>query len=168
MSDTCKTSIFQDIFNRVAPPLRRFLYYKTGVWDATEDLVQESFLRLWKNCKEVAPEKAGSFLYTVANRLFVDDYRKKQVAFKFQTIQSGLTEAHSETPEFEIEMQEFQKKLDTALAQLTEGQRLVFLLNRIDKFTYVEIAAQLDISVKTVEKRMHGALLELRKIYSRI
>jgi RNA polymerase sigma-70 factor (ECF subfamily) len=40
----------------------------------------------------------------------------------------------------------------------------VFLLNRIDKMTYAEIADQLELSVKAVEKRMSQALVEMRKV----
>jgi RNA polymerase sigma-70 factor (ECF subfamily) len=45
---------------------------------------------------------------------------------------------------------------------LTEGQRIAFLLNRIEEKKYSEIAEMLSISVKAVEKRIHGALVSLR------
>ena len=45
---------------------------------------------------------------------------------------------------------------------MTEGQRTAFLLNRIEGKKYAEIAVMLDISVKAVEKRIHGALISLR------
>ncbi|MFQ5448380.1 MAG: sigma factor-like helix-turn-helix DNA-binding protein, partial [Saprospiraceae bacterium] len=43
-------------------------------------------------------------------------------------------------------------------------QRVVFLMNRMDKMTYAEIADHLGLSVKAIEKRMHSALVELRQI----
>ena len=55
-----------------------------------------------------------------------------------------------------------------AIADLPENQRIVFLMNRLDKKTYKEIAELLDISVKAVEKRMHKALKELRKVHKRV
>ena len=61
-----------------------------------------------------------------------------------------------------MEEKEFMDKLQNAISDLTDGQREVFLLNRIDKKTYKEIAEMLEISVKAVEKRMHGALVKLR------
>lgn len=166
-SNTCHPEIFQGLFFKFHGAIRRFLYYKSGVWSATEDLAQEAFLRLWKNCADVPPEKAGSFLYTVANRLFLDETRKQQVAFKFGELNPSI-ESTNHSPEYEMEMKEFKTTLENAIAQLPENQRVVFLLNRIDKFTYTEIAAQLDISVKAVEKRMHLALIELRKITAKI
>ena len=46
---------------------------------------------------------------------------------------------------------------------LNEAQRLAFLMHRIDGKKYSEIAEELNISIKAVEKRIHLALLELRK-----
>ena len=54
-------------------------------------------------------------------------------------------------------------KLQNAISDLKEGQREVFLLSRIDKKTYKEIAEMLSISVKAVEKRMTLALKQLRE-----
>ena len=57
---------------------------------------------------------------------------------------------------------EFKKKLELALDNLTEAQKEVFLLNRIEGKKYKEIATYLNISEKAVEKRMSGALKSLR------
>jgi len=51
----------------------------------------------------------------------------------------------------------------TAIQNLNETQRVAFLMHRIDKKKYAEIAEELNISVKAVEKRIHLALLQLRK-----
>ena len=50
-----------------------------------------------------------------------------------------------------------------AIQNLNETQRVAFLMHRIDGKKYAEIAAELEISVKAVEKRIHLALVELRK-----
>ena len=51
----------------------------------------------------------------------------------------------------------------TAINQLNDTQRVAFLMHRIDGKKYSEIAEELNISIKAVEKRIHLALLELRK-----
>jgi RNA polymerase sigma-70 factor (ECF subfamily) len=58
---------------------------------------------------------------------------------------------------------EYMKKLQTALSNLTEAQRTAFLMNRIEGKKFKEIAKLLDISTKAVEKRIYGALDKLRK-----
>lgn len=162
--DTCHPDTFRDLFFRYAASLKRFVFFKSGNWPGAEDLVQEAFLRLWKNCHEVPADKAKSFLYTVANNLFLDEARHRQVTFKFQQQAASAPQGSAPAPDFDLETQEFQQKLEHALAALPEGQREVFLMNRLDKLTYADIAERLGLSVKAVEKRMHGALLELRKL----
>ena len=67
-----------------------------------------------------------------------------------------------------MEYDELSKQLKSAIGQLPDGQRETFLLNRIDKMTYAEIAELQGVSVKAVEKRMHKALVKLREICQRI
>ena len=67
-----------------------------------------------------------------------------------------------------MEEEEFRLRLEKAIAELPEKNRVVFLMNRIDKLTYKEIADQLNLSVKAVEKRMHKALLKLRSLSAKI
>lgn len=162
--NTCNPDTFRDLFFQFSAGIRRFLYYKTGNWDSSEDLTQEVFTRLWQHCKEVPPDRANSFLHTTANHLFLDDARHKKVQFKFAQHQQHAPVAHSPAPDHILEDRELQEKLEAALAALPETQRVVFLMNRVEKLKYHEIAVHLDISVKAVEKRMHLALLELKKL----
>jgi len=128
--------------------------------------MQEAFLRLWQKREQVAPSKAKSYLYTVANNLFLDDLKHRQVVLKF--FRRPHKSAEHEHPAYLLESEEFKQMLEAAIAALPEKSRLVFLMNRIDKLSYQEIARRLDISVKTVEKRMHKALLSLRKLHKKI
>ena len=161
--DTCHPATFRDLFFRYAASLRHFVYFRSGDWNGAEDAVQESFLRLWKNCRAVPPDKARSYLYTVANHLFLDDARRQQVAFRFVQYAGHTASLVAPAADGELEAKELQDRLELALAQLPEGQRTVFLMNRVEKLTYAEIAECLNLSVKAVEKRMHGALVELRR-----
>ena len=52
--------------------------------------------------------------------------------------------------------------MENAISNLTESQRTAFLLHRIEGKKYAEIAEIIGISVKAVEKRIHGALVSLR------
>jgi len=156
----CDSLIFKKIYDTYADNLFGFILYKCGDKDLAKDLVQESFIRLWNNCSKVIYEKAKSYLFTVGNNLFLDDYAHKKVVLEHQKL--GGKTITEETPEFVLEEQEFLKKLNDAIANLPEKQREVFLMNRIDKKRYKDIAEALDISVKAVEKRMTLALKALR------
>ena len=162
--NVCDQSVFNDTFLRVAPRLRNFLLYRCGDADQAADLVQEAFLRLWKNCGKVLPEKASGWLFRVGENLFFKQVERAKVARKYVWQQEGLT-SNVASPQDELEEAEFQQQLEDALAGLPDGAREVFLLNRIDGLKYREIAALLSISQKAVEKRMHRALVTLRELH---
>lgn len=157
----CKPEIFENVFNEHSENLRNYMFYKCGDIDLAEDLVQESYVRLWNNCAKVVVSKAKSFLFTVASNLFLNDISHKKVVREHQ--KKEVKKYTYETPEFLLEEKEFMVKLQNAIDGLSEKQREVFLLNRIDKKTYTEIAEMLGISVKAVEKRISAALKNLRE-----
>lgn len=162
----CEERLFERVFMQESEGLRNFLYYKCGSVKQAEDWVQEAFLRMWKNCAKVPVTKAKGFLYTVANNLFLSNAKHQKVVLKYE--QLSHTDRTNENPQFVLEMEEFQERLAQAIADLPEGQREVFLMNRIDRLKYREIAEILNISVKAVEKRMHKALLTLRKVHKKV
>ncbi len=162
----CQEEVFESLFSSHSESLLNFLYYKTGNYAAAEDLMQDAFATLWKECKKIAVDKAKSFLYTVGKNFFLNEVKHKKVVLKFES--RGHSQVSHESPQYLLEEEEFKLKLEKAIAALPEGQRTVFLLNRIDKIKYKEIAERLGISVKAIEKRMHKALVELRKVSSNL
>ncbi|WP_297332838.1 RNA polymerase sigma factor [Flavobacterium sp.] len=158
----CEEITFSAFFKEHAKSLRNYLYYKFGNEDQAEDVTQEAFVKLWQNCADVPPEKAKSFLYTVANNASLNHIAHQKVVLQYAQKNTHVhTDGHN--PEFLMEEDQFRVKLQNAIAGLSEAQRTAFLLHRIEGKKYQEIADILGISVKAVEKRIHGALVELRK-----
>jgi RNA polymerase sigma-70 factor (family 1) len=162
ISETCNEIIFSKFFKSHAKSLRNFLFYKFGNQDKAEDMAQEAFIKLWQNCASVPLEKAKSFLYTVANNSSLNEIAHQKVVLQYEKNFGGMNKTN-ENPEFILEEKQFQTKLTNAIANLNETQRVAFLMHRIDGKKYSEIATELNISVKAVEKRIHIALIELRK-----
>jgi len=159
--DICKESVFQQVFELYAKNLRDFLIYKFNDKESAEDIVQECFVKLWQNCSEVDFDKVKSYLFTVGNNLFINIKKHEQVVRKHQEkyVMSGK---NTISPEFVLIEEEYAKKLELLIGRLPENQQLVFKMSRIEKKKYKEIAEELQISVKTVEKRMSLALAFLR------
>jgi RNA polymerase sigma factor (sigma-70 family) len=126
----CDENVFQGIFEANSKDLYRFLYYKYGQDNNPQDLVQDAFIKLWNNCKQVLPEKARAFLFTVANNQMLNELAKKKTALAYS--RERPKDYTHESPEFILEENEYMARLQRAIEELTPEQRAAFLLNRIE------------------------------------
>jgi len=157
---------FKKLFDSYYDAIKNYLFYKSGDAALAEDIAQEVFLIVWERRKGLIEQKAKSLLYTIATNQFLNHVKHQKVVLKFQ--QRPFSSTSIETPQFLMEKDEFQVQLEQAISALPENIRIVFLMNRIDKLTYREIAERLALSEKTIEKRMTKALRALRKITEKI
>jgi RNA polymerase sigma-70 factor (family 1) len=149
--------IFLDLYN----PVRNSLYYKTGDMQVAEDIVQDTFLKIWEKKDTIKIETVKSLAFKIANNLFLNRIEHEKVSYRFICEYNGND--LSNAPDFEIEMKDFDRKLQESIAGLDEKSRSVFLMNRIDDLTYAQIAENLGLSVKAVEKRMSRAIAFLKE-----
>jgi len=162
MKNLCEEIIYQQIYAKHIDSLLNFLFFKTRDLQMAEDIAQESFIKLWKNCHKIIFNKAKSYLFTVANHLFLDLKKHEKVVRKHQQTALQQDRTH-QTPEYLMIEEEFLLKIQDAISDLTEKQREVFVLSRLEGKKYKEIAEILNITPKSVEKRMSAALKIIRK-----
>lgn len=153
---------FRKIFDENYNYIRNFIYYLSGDTEITNDLTQDVFLLLWEDRNKIRQETIRPFLFTVAKNLYLKHYRKKKISFNF-TNSLITTGYENESPEFILEMKEFDGKLQASIALVPVKTRAIFLMNRMDRMSYNEIAVSLKISTKAVEKHMSKALKILRE-----
>jgi RNA polymerase sigma-70 factor (family 1) len=151
---------FENIFITWYDPIRNFIYYKTGDIQTAEDIAQDTFLKIWEKRNELKDETIKSLLYTIANNIFINRLDHQKVHMKFSS--NYKPDIENQGPDFELEVKEFDKKLHDAINKLDEKNRIVFLMNRMDKLTYNQIAENLGITAKAIEKRMGKALAFLK------
>ncbi|HEX9980369.1 MAG TPA: sigma-70 family RNA polymerase sigma factor [Flavobacterium sp.] len=163
----CSETVFKSVFEAHFKVLRNFLIFRFRDAERAEDTAQNAFVILWENCKILKPEQAKSFLFTTAIRLSLNLLKHDKVVTNFELL-SKPKAMHNESPEFVLVHNELKSELEKAINDLPDKQRTVFLMNRLENHSYTEIAALLDLSVKTVEKRMHLALVSLRKVIKNV
>lgn len=154
------TQEFERAFDLYYTSVRNFLYYKTSQSELAEDVAQDAFVKLWETRDKIDKSSIKAYVFTIANNLAINQLKRDQLKFKFLKLQVDKTDI--KTPEYLLEMQEFDQKLQDSLAKIPDGAREVFLMNRIDGLKYREIAEMLGLSMKAVEKRMSRALTVLR------
>lgn len=167
ISSVCEETTFKLIFDTYFKVLRNFLIFRYKNFEFAEDVAQNAFVKLWENCKILKKEQAKSFLFTTAIRLSLNQIKHQKIVSDYE-INFVSKSSDKESPQFLLEENEFKIRLEKAITNLPEKQREVFLLNRFENQTYKEIAEQLDLSVKAVEKRMKLALESLRDVVKNI
>ena len=162
----CGEDTFSELFKIHSKDLYRFLYYKYGEENNPRDIVQEAFIKLWDNCHKVLPAKVRAFLFTVANNQMLNELAKKKTVINYN---KEKPKGHTiESPEFVMEEEEYMARLQRSIQDLTEEQRVAFLLNRIEGKKHKEIAEMLGISQKAVEKRIYTALAAITEKVGKI
>ncbi len=158
----CEQKVYEKIFRTHYETVTRYIYYKCGDLQQAEDIVQNVFVKLWKLCSSVSFSKVKAYLYRAANNAFINEKEHEKIVLKHLK-QSTISIDH-ESPEYLMEVEQFHEKLKNAIASLPQKEREVYLLSRVEKKTYAEIAEITEIGIKAVERRMSRALLGLRDV----
>ncbi|AUC83370.1 RNA polymerase sigma factor [Lacinutrix sp. Bg11-31] len=158
----CEEASFNNFYLEHIQHASNFAYYKCGDKDNALDLVQDAFSKIWENCSSIDFNKAKTYLFTTVNNLFLNIVKHEKVVIEYAKT-APYIDLNNESPEYILEEEEFKKKLQNAISLLTDKQREVFLLNRVEGKKYREIAEMLGITQKAVEKRMSIALSVLRE-----
>lgn len=156
----CEQKIYDSIFRTHYEGVTRFIYYKCGDLQQAEDIVQDVFVKLWRLCATVSFSKVKAYLYRAAGNSFLNEKAHEKIVLAYAKNKSNPVD--QEDPEYLMQMEEFQLKLKEAIEGLPQKEREVFLLSRLEKKTYGEIAELVGIGIKAVERRMSKALLQLR------
>lgn len=151
---------FKQLFDKYFEDVRRYVLYRCGNGDLATDIAQDVFMRIWEKQMEVRPETAKYLLLKIAGDLYVSHYRREKRAFEFFNTWQPADAGRS--PEENLEYRQLENAVEEAMRTMPEKQRMVFLMNRIDNLKYREIAVQLGLSQKAVEKRISQALAHLK------
>lgn len=126
-----------------------------------EDLVQETYLRLWKyRDRYESTAKLSTFLFILARQVLIDAYRSK-------TRRKIREESYSKQLEDVVQPKAFSMEDDVrwAVSQLSEPLREVVEFAVFQDLPYQEVSEILEIPIGTVKSRMHNALKKLKEIF---
>ncbi|QEC44217.1 RNA polymerase sigma-70 factor [Pseudobacter ginsenosidimutans] len=154
---------FQQEFSHHYEPLCQYAFSFVKEIHAAEDIVQDIFVHVWEKKQSlVGNEGMRYYLFTaVRNNCLTWLQRNKRSVVTTLTGQEGLQTAPEEYRKEKTET-DFHTLMQSALDKLPPKCREVFVLSRMSKLTYQEIADTQGISVKTVENQMGKALRILR------
>jgi RNA polymerase sigma-70 factor (ECF subfamily) len=152
---------FTEIVRRHQRSLLNF-FRRSGVYTDAEDLVQQTFVRLYRYRDRYRPSaKLTTFLFLLARQVWIDEIRRRQRA---ERLRQGLEAEPLPEPADARPPEHGRIDVERALAALPEGLRVVVVMAVYERLPYAEIAAALQIPVGTVKSRMFNALRLLRRV----
>jgi len=150
---------FEALVDLHLKPLYSFLYLILRDKDATEDAIQETFIKVWRNLKKYdSNKKFKTWLYTIAKNTAFDSLKKKK-ALPFSSFEDedGRTpfENISQAPEIleYLETEEMISAVDEALKRLSPLYRTLIVLLYREDFSLQETAEILKIPYNTLKSR---------------
>ena len=146
-----------------AAVLRRRLRARLGSTDEANEVLHDAFARLLGARPLRAVREPGAFLNRIVRNLLIDRSRRGSARPVHVTIESERENAVPPEQEQAIELEQMRRRYREVIAALPPRMREVFVLHRLEGFSYKEIAVRLDISTRTVEWHIAEAIVRLSK-----
>lgn len=153
---------FQDTVRDHKDRLFGLAVHLTGDRAEAEDVVQESFIKLWQQDPEPPAAAVLPWLLTVTRNGSLDRLRKRRLV----PAEQAVLEAHPDTaagPDRRVAGDEFGERLQSAVAGLREPYRSLVVLREIQGLEYQTIAETLSLSLSQVKVYLHRARRKLRQ-----
>jgi RNA polymerase sigma-70 factor (ECF subfamily) len=151
---------FKVLYEKYAPKLHAFSSRFNFTHEEAEEIVQETFIRIWQNRQSIDPDKSfNTFLITIAKHLIYNQIRHNTYRVKYLNEQKSGIEKIASNAATERELQ---KLIQKGMGHLPDKCRKIFSKSRIDGLSNGEIANELNISRSTVENQLNKALKKMR------
>lgn len=164
---------FAALVDRHMPMVYTFVYRYVGDADIANDVVQDVFIKVWKNMKKFELGKNfKTWLLTIAKNTALDAIKKKK-ALLFSKIEEGETDLDAflapyvesvDLPDALLKKKQTKADLDRILQELSPAYRSVLLLRYTERLKFREIADVLHEPIDTIKSKHRRALIQLRKM----
>lgn len=164
--------VFKIIIDRYTSPFFNFIARQVGR-DETPDIIQEIFIKTWKNINSFKEEKASfkTWIFTIARNTTTDFLRKKKsILFSDMSTEEDMDSfeenirAEDLLPDEALQKLQDQEFLEKTLEKLNQNYREVLILYYQEEMTFEEIGKILNKPLNTVKSQHQRAILELRKM----
>lgn len=159
-------SAFEKIVSTHERALFNYILRLTGNTHDSEDLLQETFLKIYNSIKTYDTARPfKTWAYTIATRTAYDFFRKKKVRKELLTLDEEGPDETFEDPEAYNKIERL-GDLEAALKKIKPVYQSVLLLYYQEGFSYEEISSMLGAPLNTIKTNLRRAKLELKKILS--
>ena len=155
---------FKELFFDFYPALCVFAGRYIASAETCEDIVQDTFLRLWDNRSQLNSfGNLQAFIFTIAKHQVIDYFRKQVNELQFEDFMEYCENQESDvSPEDLLLYDEFLQQLKKSKNILSQREREIYELSREKHIPVKQIAEQLELSEQTVKNYLTSALKILR------
>jgi RNA polymerase sigma-70 factor (ECF subfamily) len=146
---------YNECVDNFADGVYRFIVKNIRHAEDAQDIVQSAFEKLWVNRAQVIPEKAKSYLFTVAYHQMIDHIRKSNK----MPLSDEASIPHQPINQAQTELKEL---LMRAVNELNPTQKSLVLLKDYEGYSYQEIAEIMNLSDSQVKVYLHRARIILK------
>jgi RNA polymerase sigma-70 factor (ECF subfamily) len=161
---------FEQIIRPHIETLYRFAYRLCNSRDDAEELVQLLLIRLFPKLQQLESiEKLSPWLCRGLHNLYIDSYRsvmRQSTLFDFESDGDNVV-SDQVTPFEHVSGKELMTRIDAALNQLNDDQRILVLLHDSEGYTLNELTDILQVPLGTLKSRLNRARTNLKKLLSR-
>lgn len=157
---------FGMLYDEYVDQIFRYVYYKVGNLDESQDLTGQTFLKAFENIDsyEMRDVAFSSWLYRIAHNLVVDFFRRESKRENVPIDEQPPTPSPSGNPVESVLADLESERLYQAMNRLTHNQREVLVLKFIDNLSNAQVAEIMGISVGAVKSTQKRGLLALNRI----
>lgn len=157
------TDAYGEIYDRYAPRIYRFIYFKVGNRADAEDIASETFLKAWQYIREGQTIKNfNAFLYSIARNLVIDHYRFEARKKEFEEHSADELASHANLLRG-LEIKQNEEQILRALKSLKNEYCEVIILRYFDDLSIGDVAQIINKSQNNTRVLIHRALAALRK-----
>ena len=156
---------FDQIYHLYFEQLYAYCLRYTKRIDVTEEIVQETFIRLWQNREKIREsDKLKHLLFVMARHRLINEFRRTANSVSYEDyLNYHNVFAYERSGEEMIEYEEFLQMIKAAIVTLPESQQRIIRLSRIEGMKNGEIAKVLGRSEQTVKNQLSLGLKTLRE-----
>lgn len=156
---------YTQLYNKYSALLYSFVFKLTKSNTLSQDIVQEAFIKIWINRKELSIDiSIKSYLFKMVQNMAIDAFRKQvnklEITGYLELIQDSQIPLTDSCTIFDLD--EFEIRLKEAKQKLTKQQRLIFVLVKENEKKVSEVAELLEITEQSVRNQLSAALAKLR------
>lgn len=161
------TEIFTQLFAESRQALHRYIRRFVGSSETAKEIVQEAFLRTYRQRESVTTLRA--FLFSTARNLAANEYRHRRTVERgvVGDMSDSRVKLECESLETGLLRDERNRLIQEAIDRLPPQCRAAFTLRVFHECSYKEVADRLGISAKTVEKHIARGLRETHVFLAR-